>query len=717
MRTLTLIFTFVLNLYAQSDLFELSLEDLSSIEIQNTSASLTKTNQKNTPASITIITHKDIVESGARDLDELLEIYVPSFSYLYKVQGTQIGFRGIISDRNNKVLLLVNGRVMNIKTTDGGAATERLFSTLDDIDTIKVITGSGSAIYGSGAIAGVISIDTFSGKTRNGVYLSSKVGAGEEFYNAEISYGTNIKDDLYMYIYYGLEKDDGAKNSDAPLKFAFDYSGEHAWNQNIYAPADEPYKYNTINDGAALDNELKHKLYFQLDNDIFTFWARFTKSSMAIPTAQPMYQYMTDSNGAKFSNTGTKNQQITLFSQIKQDVSQDLHIKYQLSYLRSDIANEFFDGNDENNADKHWGEDNIMSKVLLNYTIDKQNQLALGAEYNYNNLGKKSMLYSSDKSKLGILPPATSWHTDLLSFFGEYQMQFRDDFTVFFGARADKHTYSDFIYSPRLDFVYNLNDKDVFKLGFNRSIRYSDEVDMYKIQLQNQSGDTEEIDTIEFNYTKYLKDITFQITTFYNEQDIVAWDNLQSMSTNIGKVESYGFEAQLHYNIKKLEFDISHSYTQLINFNLNNTQLSFQNISAAPYGYGDDFANWNNHISKLRLNYKFNSNLKWINSLRILWGMDGAQDVADYNKDLNLPLSKKYILSYYDEGHTRAFGESIYLNSSLIWNYNKTTSFTLNAYNILGLLDEDYNKRNFFNQESQYRDSVPSIAIGLKYRF
>jgi hypothetical protein len=91
--------------------------------------------------------------------------------------------------------------------------------------------------------------------------------------------------------------------------------------------------------------------------------------------------------------------------------------------------------------------------------------------------------------------------------------------------------------------------------------------------------------------------------------------------------------------------------------------------------------------------------------------------MADYNKDLNLPIEKRYILGYYDEGHTRAFEESIYLNSALLWKYNKTTTITLNAYNILGLFDQDYNKRNFFNQESQYRDAAPSVAIGLKHKF
>ena len=128
---------------------QLNLEDLTEIEVKSTDATLTQIAVTDVPASMTVITHEDIVQSGARNLDELLEIYVPSFMYMDMVYGGQMGFRGIISDRNNKILLLVNKRVMNLKTSDGGAVTERWFSMLDDIKKVTVITGPGSPIYGA----------------------------------------------------------------------------------------------------------------------------------------------------------------------------------------------------------------------------------------------------------------------------------------------------------------------------------------------------------------------------------------------------------------------------------------------------------------------------------------------------------------------------------------------------------------------------------------
>jgi hypothetical protein len=97
--------------------------------------------------------------------------------------------------------------------------------------------------------------------------------------------------------------------------------------------------------------------------------------------------------------------------------------------------------------------------------------------------------------------------------------------------------------------------------------------------------------------------------------------------------------------------------------------------------------------------------------------MDGAQDMSDYNIDTNGATDRKYILPYYEDDNTRAYEESIYLNTALIWKYNKSTTISLNAYNILGLFDEDYNKRNFFQTTSQYTDAAPSLSVGLNYKF
>lgn len=139
----------------------LSLKSLFDLEI--TSATLNKTTHKETPAPVTIIEEEQISSSGARNLDELLDIFVPGFQYMPKGEAAQIGIRGTISDRNNKILMVINRRLVNIKGKAGGAIPERFMSMLGDIKQVTVIRNPGSAVYGPGAIAGIIHIETKTG--------------------------------------------------------------------------------------------------------------------------------------------------------------------------------------------------------------------------------------------------------------------------------------------------------------------------------------------------------------------------------------------------------------------------------------------------------------------------------------------------------------------------------------------------------------------------
>ena len=41
----------------------------------------------------------------------------------------------------------------------------------------------------------------------------------------------------------------------------------------------------------------------------------------------------------------------------------------------------------------------------------------------------------------------------------------------------------------------------------------------------------------------------------------------------------------------------------------------------------------------------------------------------------------------------------------------------LNAYNILGWFDKDYNKRSYIKRFSDYRSEAASLAVEVSYRF
>ena len=128
---------------------------------------------RESPGIITVITHDDIVRSGARDLLDVL-LRVPGFAPGVDVQGVvDVGVRGNWA-HEGKVLLLWDGLELN----------ENLYSTLqlgnhypvDQIETVEVIRGPGSAVYGGYAELAVINVHTRSAKSLNGVAASAQYG-------------------------------------------------------------------------------------------------------------------------------------------------------------------------------------------------------------------------------------------------------------------------------------------------------------------------------------------------------------------------------------------------------------------------------------------------------------------------------------------------------------------------------------------------------------
>ena len=203
----------------KTDLTELSMEDLMNVEVVST-ATLTKTTPRLVPAAVTTITAEQIKASGARSLYELLDIYVPDLQVIrHHWESDHMGLRGTINDRDDKYLLLVNGRVMN-EHTHYGALTERDLVMLSDIHHIDIVRGPGSALYGPGAISMVINIVTFNADTFKGTEVTGRMGAIEEFYSGEVKHSQAFDDnDGGLFVYAGGAKQNGASKYDAPLVF------------------------------------------------------------------------------------------------------------------------------------------------------------------------------------------------------------------------------------------------------------------------------------------------------------------------------------------------------------------------------------------------------------------------------------------------------------------------------------------------------------------
>jgi outer membrane receptor protein involved in Fe transport len=124
---------------------------------------------RDSPGIITVISHDDIVALGARDLIDVL-MTVPGFGFGVDVEGVvSLGFRGNWG-QEGKILMLVDGMEMN-ESMYGSHALGNHFP-VDAIQSIEIIRGPGSAIYGGHAELAVINITTRTAKDLNGAQVS-----------------------------------------------------------------------------------------------------------------------------------------------------------------------------------------------------------------------------------------------------------------------------------------------------------------------------------------------------------------------------------------------------------------------------------------------------------------------------------------------------------------------------------------------------------------
>ena len=129
------------------------------------------------PGSIYVVTDKQIRQMGARYLKDVMDT-VPGW-YLWQTfyggGGAGMLARGTSGPSSNQIIFMVNSHVVNEPYNGGGAVYQHI--DLDNVKRIEFVTGSGSALYGSGAMAGIVNIITKDGEDVDGLQLTGRGGS------------------------------------------------------------------------------------------------------------------------------------------------------------------------------------------------------------------------------------------------------------------------------------------------------------------------------------------------------------------------------------------------------------------------------------------------------------------------------------------------------------------------------------------------------------
>ena len=420
----------------EKSIYDLSFEELGKLQFSSTFA-LTPVKERDIPATHTVITREMIDQSGARSLDELLSIFVPSMHSLnHRSTGRRFTIRGLVS--NDTVLMLVNGRAMNDRVYYG-AQSERFISMLGDIDYIEVIRGPGAAVHGAGAIAGVINIKTLNGQSFEGVEIKLRQGAIEQFSSLELKIGHRFADDSSLFFYYGIDEYQGADSQYSPLVLAH--------------PQASYDKGSTLDSGIVRHNQSfrglpRHKLHLQYDTETISAWVRYTRGGESHDRFR---------NNGIFEG-GIGYQQLTLFTSYLKELSETLKLDLRLSYDMYDSVQ--IRGERISEVMIAYLSKELFAHVGFIWQPIKNHHLSLGYEFSNERQGDNTVGWPYE-DVIGIADP---WSINFHSIIAEYQWQMGPRWTWFLGGRADKHTFIPWLYSPRTALIFKPCENDTFKL-------------------------------------------------------------------------------------------------------------------------------------------------------------------------------------------------------------------------------------------------------------
>jgi outer membrane receptor protein involved in Fe transport len=702
----------------EQDLFTMSLTELMDVEI-DVPATITEKNPLKTPASVTIISAEDIARTPARNIMDLLEIYVPGAFYMNHSVGPLPGIRGILVDRPYKFLVNVNGINVNIKA-HYGARLELLNWDLNDIEKIEIVRGPGSVTYGPGAIGGVINIYTKTAHEAPGVAVGGHFWDKYDSIGNYISYGQHT-DKLDLFTYFSTTHTTGH----VPDLFGVNSSGDSGYLGHPGAPG---YPAPAAEYLADYDNQPQIKAHVDIRfKKNWRFWSRYVTSSHDLIQGSAQQYQIPDSNGSYESFRQTRYRYYQFALENKSPLSENWNLKSLFGLSSIDVHNVEKWGSDLYNQRSSlqnikwiWSENEYYTQFMFNYKPEEGKiRAGVGFEFSYDTIGPAWGKGEDDGLRLadGIMSGPTSeaygsssdgtklydetdkeyfavgngWETRSYAFLGELNYQHNTKTSTLWSARLDKHSYTSYLFSPRFAWIHELDTDEYLKFIAQHSVRMNTQEELYMNHVLNKDNDPEKLDTLELIYSdKPTERLSLQTSAFYNRNDVIAWswgaDVEQSRSAPIGTLDTIGLEVETGYKKDNYNFGLNHSYVKQLDWDLDD-EVDVSGISYSDYyvnvgsgitSKGNDLNNWSNHITKLYGNIDFlEGKLSLHADMRALWDFQGREDGLEALKQAGGdPASIAHVCE------KDVYDLEIAANISLTYRLSKLSTLTVFVHNI-----------------------------------
>ena len=497
------------------------------------------------------------------------------------------------------VLILVDGIPLKDVTGNDYTATDlRLFAS-ENIESIEILNGASSVLYGSNATVSVINIKT---KKSSQQALEGRIGARIGSFG---TFGQNLsaqgKINQWNYQFSGSnEKSDGIS---AALGENFDKDGFEKQNANATVG------YSTQNFNVNVNAGYQHH-YYDFDNGAFEDGKYKGNDTQKFSGLNAQYSY--DKGNITFNSR---------ISQNKKELQIPVNSSYetQLNYKGKNFFNEIYN----------------------QYSFSDNINFILGISNEVQSLGSDKLPWNFEEVKFN---DTNISNTDI---YTNFNTKFLENFHLDFGGRLTNN--SEF----KNHFIYSINpyylkefESTYYKIGFSYSTAFiaptlyqvygfSSAGTLPNANLKPEKNASQEID---FSFGKKDQSLVINISFYQRkEKDIISWLDLGNWTNkyqNIDENTSKGFEFVIKYKINEIinfggNFSFNenenqemtlrqpkqriNSFVELLPLKGSKINLSYTYTSARKDRYSFPYIYVNNksfNLFNLNINQKFGKNVE-----------------------------------------------------------------------------------------------------------
>ena len=553
------------------------------------------------PVPTTLITAEMIQSSGARNLQEVLAAYVPGMNLIDCNDDINIAMRGIYSNTQEKILIMLNGHRLNSYATNTAAPDFSI--SLEKVKQIEVLRGPASSLYGGVALTGVVNIITKQGADVDG--LQAKVSAG--------NYGQVKVDAIFGKRYFDIDllvwgsgyRNSGERYGDEFVRLGrignhpnYDFGLQLGWKGFLlmydthFSQKVAPYTMTSMTN--SYDRE-RYLSYNGIKPSFSTNSHHFDLS----------YSHQLGNLNLRYVLTYDKSD-YTRYQVITDDPISDLAYALELE----EIHDSLFQKGGGVSSYMNGQEQNYGFQVKGNYAYDMGNghkgNISFGADYGYFRSDDFRYMINYDFGKPSVDDPNIlqlgQGSEDNADIYLQLKHQWRS-LILNAGLRYDyKSRYDDtkaYELSPRIALIL-LQPKWNLKLSYSKSFvdapyiyRKANIISMAELGINPQHVETispERVYSFQLTFggNNWIKGFNFEINGFYNRAYDLIMTHLLDYQ-NAGRNQTCGVELMASYKQPKFTADFNLTWTNTFKSNLMN--LSSDTFAEDVFGTNIDSNN------------------------------------------------------------------------------------------------------------------------------